>query len=168
VKNICYGDRKKNFPVQLFLFPSNCNNLQFHGKNSRQRNFSPQDQRAGGRGSFFFKKKCSKYNSSLSSLSFYLVGIHVYTRNLSKKKKQQNYYYYIRVFVVVVGDFPSTFFFLPSSLGVHLVCSRLEDPKVVTVANDGCDGGDSSDVDENLEKVASQLALTAFAWWTWP
>jgi hypothetical protein len=31
-----------------------------------------------------------------------------------------------------------------------------------------CDGGDSSDVDENLEKVASQLALTAFAWWTWP
>jgi len=38
-----------------------------------------------------------------------------------------------------------------------------------TVANDGHDGGDSSDVDENyLEKVASQLALTAFAWWTWP
>jgi len=103
----------------------------------------------------------------LSSLSFYLVGIHVYTRNLSKKKKQQNYYYYIRVFVVVV-IFLRPFFFLPSSLGVHLVCSRLEDPKVVTVANDGCDGGDSSDVDENLEKVASQLALTAFAWWTWP
>ena len=60
------------------------------------------------------------------------------------------------------------FFFLPSSRCTWF-CSRLEDPKVVTVANDGCiDGGDSSDVDENLEKVASQLALTAFAWWTWP
>lgn len=36
----------------------------------------------------FFKEKRSVLNtikSSLSSLSFYLVGIHVYTRNLSKK-----------------------------------------------------------------------------------
>lgn len=93
---------------------------------------------------------CSKYKSSLSSLSFYLVGIHVYTRNLSKKREAAKTIIITFVFFCSSSGVPSTIF---SFISVHLLLLVLisaRSPKFVVAYKIA----GSSDVDENLENVA--------------